>query len=658
MVLKGIFFCFFSILLMVSDLQGQLALEDLFEGETEYSDQSFDFDIIDRIIRYKININTAKFEDLLIVPGITPVTAIKIIRYRNRKGGFRSLNEIDSLLNNITIEQKVMKEIFMVPGKIKNNKIIFRMRQRLLEDIDKSKGFIESYYYPAPLKSYTRFSLKYGDRISFGFHCEKDPGEKEIFDHTVFFLKLEKIYNIDRVVIGNYYLNFALGLVFYRKRYFDLFTEPIYPLLSRSKGIIGYSSSNESDGFRGIALEKSKKNFNFYVFLSSNNFDANSVNENAVSGFYTSGYHRNKIELSKKNLVKENLNGFRIEYSIRNGIKLGITSGKYSYNKSFVILDSLRNKNDFSGDRNFIFSGDMNITLRDINIFIETAKSGKNGYGVIGTFLLDKRNLQLISLFRNYSPGFHSIHGNSYNSISMNNQNEVGFLSGFKIKFTNLLRLSVSCDQFRSLSRTYFYPMIKRGVKTLFRLNYGSVFDFLYSSKKGDLREAKNDSDGIPRQYNILKSRDKLRFEIKNEIFDNCFVKIRIEKLWERKNSYTYYTGENDIVDSGILLYIDLMVKKLKRYSFNLRQIHFKSRNNLVFYQFERDLPGLLSIRPLIGLGRKWYFLVSFKLFKFISLSSKYSEIVYYGVNSIGSGWNKVDGNKKRSISIQVDFDF
>jgi competence protein ComEA len=45
----------------------------------------------------KIDLNTASRDELLAVPGINPVRADAIIRYREEHGGFRSVDDLKNL---------------------------------------------------------------------------------------------------------------------------------------------------------------------------------------------------------------------------------------------------------------------------------------------------------------------------------------------------------------------------------------------------------------------------------------------------------------------------------------------------------------------------------------------------------------------------------
>jgi competence protein ComEA len=73
------------------------------------------FDEQEDKLQKKVNINTASKEDLMLLPGIGPAYADRIIEYRNKKHSFRDIAEImevkgigektfDQLKDKITVE--------------------------------------------------------------------------------------------------------------------------------------------------------------------------------------------------------------------------------------------------------------------------------------------------------------------------------------------------------------------------------------------------------------------------------------------------------------------------------------------------------------------------------------------------------------------------
>ena len=65
-----------------------------------------------------------------------------------------------------------------------------------------------------------------------------------------------------------------------------------------------------------------------------------------------------------------------------------------------------------------------------------------------------------------------------------------------------------------------------------------------------------------------------------------------------------------------------------------------------------------MSNVPLYGEGRRWYIVLKYRPFPFISISAKYAETFFDGVKSIGSGNDKVEGDVINRLSLGMEAGF
>jgi hypothetical protein len=75
-------------------------------------------------------------------------------------------------------------------------------------------------------------------------------------------------------------------------------------------------------------------------------------------------------------------------------------------------------------------------------------------------------------------------------------------------------------------------------------------------------------------------------------------------------------------------------------------------------YQFENDVPGVLSNPPLYGEGIKWYIFFRYKTDYGISVSAKYSELNKPANKTFGSGNSQFPGNVDNRLTFQIDYNF
>jgi hypothetical protein len=73
-------------------------------------------------------------------------------------------------------------------------------------------------------------------------------------------------------------------------------------------------------------------------------------------------------------------------------------------------------------------------------------------------------------------------------------------------------------------------------------------------------------------------------------------------------------------------------------------------------YEYENDLPHVYSNHALFGKGSKWYVMVTIKPTAAIKLWLKYRRLVLEGVESIGEGFTKLDGDMRQDIHFQLEY--
>ncbi len=72
-------------------------------------------------------------------------------------------------------------------------------------------------------------------------------------------------------------------------------------------------------------------------------------------------------------------------------------------------------------------------------------------------------------------------------------------------------------------------------------------------------------------------------------------------------------------------------------------------------FQYENDLPGVLTNRALFGRGNRWYFLAKYQPAKKFAAYLKYSETYRDDVDVIGTGSDQIYGNLDRRVGVQLE---
>ena len=177
-----------------------------------------------------------------------------------------------------------------------------------------------------------RYSLDYKNKLLFNFLAEKDIGELYVNKRSKYLLdfmsssfsinniSLSKVFN-SNIIVGDYVANFGQGLVVWKGSSFNGFDSGGF--YKRSNKIKRYTSSNESNFFRGIALSINKKpNFhstvnelNLNLFFSRKGVDA-LIKDNSYTSIYNTGIHNTSKLLEASNSMNEIVFGANAMVSI------------------------------------------------------------------------------------------------------------------------------------------------------------------------------------------------------------------------------------------------------------------------------------------------------------------------------------------------------
>ena len=147
-----------------------------------------------------------------------------------------------------------------------------------------------------------------------------------------------------------------------------------------------------------------------------------------------------------------------------------------------------------------------------------------------------------------------------------------------------------------------------------------------------------------------------LRFQVEFHPWNEIKLRHRIEKNWV---TYKFYrSSQTDISDhfEGILLYQDMLFHLNKRFYIATRITLFDTNGyESRLYQFEHDVPGMLTNQMLYGMGNRWYIKFLWKISFFLSMSMKIGTTQYHHVQSIGSYADMIPGNSLHTINLQLE---
>lgn len=268
-------------------------------------------------------INSAKKQDLIRIYWITPELAKSIIKARTKSGGFKKIEELkqvdgmtdeifDLITPYITIDTPKSKSDF-------STELRQRLQGELPEEQIDSSG--------SPLKTYARLKTSYKN-ISSAALLEKDYYEKSFYDLATAGVMIKKIGIIEKLMIGDYILDFGEGLLFGIPPLATFKTQGV--IKNKSQGIKLNTGSGENTFLRGTTVELKLTNaIKNYIFLANTPMDGK-VEDGEVTVYYDyEGTHSTASGIAKKDRIKEELLGTRVEYTDK--IKAGATIYRNTY---------------------------------------------------------------------------------------------------------------------------------------------------------------------------------------------------------------------------------------------------------------------------------------------------------------------------------------
>ncbi|MBU2492704.1 MAG: helix-hairpin-helix domain-containing protein [Bacteroidetes bacterium] len=651
-----LFFLPFIILLSQNDttFQSNEGLNIILEESTEDDEDSQLFNLIEDFKNNPVDLNSASVNDLLKIPFIDFYTAQTIISYRNDFGYFKSetdlysikdLNKVslDNIISFVTVKNEFADESAILNATSYQN-IKMKIRSRVIEDIQNRKGFSEKIYQGNKYKFYNRLKGELKD-YKINILTEKDAGEKSFSDFYSVNLNADNFYLFDKIILGDYLIEFGQGLALWGPYAFSKSGEAVSSIGRSGRGIVPYSGTDENQFFRGAAARINSRKFDLSIFFSSNKIDANISFDGSITSTPLDGYHRSENELTKKDKTNLVMTGGIVNYFANESTSINFLYFHTKFSNQFIKEKIY----DLKGSDFNFYSLSYSGVYNKLYINGEFSFNGISAASINNVEFRINKSFSLAASFRNYPRNYYNIFSRGFGESS-NTINEKGFYFGLKTKI-NSTSINVYYDQFKFPFATFSNPVSTYGNELLIDL-----FHSFSSKLKFRIRYTKEEKEISTESNNInlidIQRKQKIRIEGIFNLSKNFRLKTRAE--------YSCFTlKESNYKSRGYLLFQDLRYSPSPALSFYARLIFFDTDSyDSRIYQFENDLIGIMNNTALFGKGSKWYFIINYDLLNNIIISAKYSELYQPELRTLSSGLNEINGNLSSRISIQVDLKF
>lgn len=663
-----LFSCLLLPLLTAASAQDTLLKKiiDVLEIEDENFDLS-DLNIqLEHLRKKPIDLNKATREDLQQLILLSPLQISSILNYREKNGEFTTLFELQSIKNIqlddinfilpfITVNKQL--DDLKLNSLLNNNqhKLSIRHSYPLETAIGYNKN-IGSKYQGSKNKILMRYSFAGNKYFSMNITLEKDPGERlftksKILDHTSGNITIQNLNRFNKIIIGDYTTQFGQGLTLWTGFAMGKSIEMI-GLVKNETGIKAYSSVNEYNYFRGIGMDlQIIKNLNSVFFYSNRNLDAKIdtvLNHKFTTNILTSGLHRTQNEINNANTLNNQVFGNVIRYTNKD-LNISLINYFNKFEHTIIPAKPIYNQYDYNGN-DLINSGlAYGYSLKNLYIFGEISKSLPGGFAYLNGLLINLSSTLSISLLhRKYPINYYSFNNNTI-SESANAQNETGLLYNLNFQFNKKLKLIFSLDDFK-------FPWLKYRVNNP---NNGHTYQssFYYTPNKLVKFHFNFRSTYKPQNEEITSNILGVTHYNKNQ-FKLQYSNDKINNLGFQTSVYLTTYAKEKIKENGFALLQDFNYLLGKSFAGNIRLAYLKTTFNSRIYAYEQDVLHAGGFNMYNGQGLRLYKNLKIRLFNNLNFYTKYSVTIFKNTNSVGSGLDEINSNKKQEVKMQMTFNF
>jgi len=625
-------------------------------------------ELLEDLAANPLNINRAGVDQLAGIPGLTLQQAQAIVYYRENIKPYEQVEELQQAqgVGAATLEQirpfvslgdrlERGRDLFLSSRYWTSNSRIEAM-SRVQTVLEEREGYIRpdslGGYTGSPLKLNQRYRYR-SNRISLNLTQDKDPGEPVTdltgFDYTSWHVAINETGYLQNLIIGDYRVSYGQGLILWNGGAFGKSSQIIGTAAKNDPGIRPYTSSQETNAFRGIAATFGR-DLQFSGFYSDRRRTASEIDENFVRFPSQTGHHRTLNERERRLNLGQITWGGRVRYQFKRGMA-GISGFRNYFDRPVARGIQAYQLHQFEGQELTAYSFDFRFTAGPALIFGEAARTDNGGIGILsGSELRLINGTDIAFAYRNYSDNFQSIFGSGFGEQS-STQNEEGFYFGIQQVVGEKIQIRTYLDHFRTHAARFRNTRPTTGYDWLARVEYSPTPDLmLYAQYRFKEQEQEVESiDNFGRDIRNMSqvNRSNSRFQAEYRVLTSVRLRTRLDFVRAREtiNDPSY----------GMLLFQDLRYTPSSKLTLDFRITLFDTDDfNSRVFQFENDLLYVMSNTMLFDQGQRTYAVVRYQPASTISIWFKAATTVYENRTIIGSGLDEIRGNRRSDIGLQI----
>ena len=580
--------------------------------------------VIQELLLEAIDLNSALPAELYSLPFLTSSQIDSFISIRKR---FTYFENLDHALRALRVSGDTLafcRQVFRLsmPKEPISWNAAGRWRIGRPEKIDEK-------WQGMPYRLYNRIGGQVGE-FNFGTLTEQDPGEKRLDDYRSMFVSWRHQHHegFFHAILGAYQVEWGHGLAFWGPYGNSISTDVHAAARRRGRGIRNNSSVNENSALRGLALQHAWDKIKAIVFVSSQQHDATLRDETVAIGYRTSGYHRTENETAQRDNLRENVFGGGIKFSPNSLAEIGVLFYQSQFDKAWHIRNQVSDFFDFIGKQNHVLSFIANVKMSSVDVGLELARSEAGGKAFSLVLSQQGNFLGWTGSYHHYDVHFHSPHGRSINEFAKTPQGNSGYSVGIAFKPLSSLHGEIYYRRTQDLWGTQRQPFPPNaqtfGAKLEAKIASRSRLNIRYRRNQKD--ELAQTSGEIQQQSILPVESHTMRLELKHRAGKYLVLSPRWDLAFKQEELITNFPNlqrMNQQTATGSALSFGFTWTPTRRWLIHLRHVFFDSP--LAIYQYERDLPGVFTIRALRESGTRRYIYLRFKLLQKMTLSYKFA---------------------------------
>lgn len=648
-------------LLLLEENLEELSTEEEHNWEDELEELS-------RRLKEPVNINVATKRQLEQFPFLTDLQIENIQAYVYLHGQMQTLYELQLVgdMDKRTIELLLpficVRPVEKKPAYPSLRTLVKYGKHEILTRLDipfyTRKGYEKSYLGP-PLYHSLRYSFHYGDYLQAGITGEKDAAEpffalhnRKGYDYYSFYLLLKSRGRLKTLALGNYRLSFGQGLVlstdFRIGKTFSLTTSEY-----RTGGIRKHSSTDEYNYFRGAAATIGiLPSLELSAFYSHRTMDG-TLKANEITSIYKTGLHRTQKEADKLHAFTLQLTGANLTFE-KNKLKLGLTGIYYFFNRPYEPKLNKYAKHNLHGNHFYNLGVDYKYRLNRFT-WVGEAAIGKQGYALLNQLKYTlSSDYRLLLIHRYYSFDYWSLFARSFGESSAP-QNENGWYIAAEATPLAHWKFFASLDFFSFPWWKYRISKPSQGVDGMFQATYSprrSLSMYLHYRYKRKERDVSGTSGKVILPVYQHRLRYRLTYAARTFTLRTTLDYNHFRQQDGKKHRFKGKQGYQ-CTQSCVYSFPSFPL------SLSLQATYFHTDDyDSRIYASERGLLYTFYTPSFYGRGFRYSTCLRYDFSKAFLFLAKFGQTTYQDRESMGSGNDLIESNKKTDLQMQFRIKF